>query len=380
MYELDTIACILAAMKYFLIAGEASGDQHGAALMRAILARDCQASFVVWGGDQMGALAGNLRMHYKNYSIMGFVEVLLNIFTIFKLIKQCKADIDAAKPDVLVLIDFPGFNLRMATFAKLRGIKVVYYIAPKVWAWKENRVKQLEQFVDKVLLILPFEPEFYQKYKANVVYVGNPSYEQVAQYKPQHDFLQANGLSDKPIIALLPGSREQEIHNMSPLMKQLAQSYSQYQFVFAGAPSLNPSLYEPYLTHNTHIVFNQTYALLSHSHAAIVCSGTATLETALFDVPQVCGYKANPLSYAIARLMVKIKYISLVNLCMNEKVITELIQHDWNIDTLSTEFEKILAGDTRTDMLAQYKKLKTLLKDSHTSQRSADEVLEVARS
>lgn len=362
-------------MKYFLIAGETSGDQHAASVMRAILTKDPQAEFSFWGGDAMAAVAPGLKMHYKHYSIMGFVEVLLNLRMIFKNMRICKNDIDHFKPDVLVLIDFPGFNLRMAKYAKQKGIKVAYYIAPKVWAWNEKRVKKLEQFTDLLLLILPFEETYFSQYRVDAKYVGNPSAEQVKNYQLQHP---KNSQQSKPIIALLPGSRMQEVQKMAPLMAELAQQYPAYQFVFAGAPALSQEVYQPYLHANVSIIYNQTYELLNNSTAAIVCSGTATLETALFGVPQVCGYKANSLSYLIAKNLVKIKYISLVNLCMDKPVIRELIQHDWNLNTLKQEFEKIISEEGRTQMLANYHTLQQGLQSKRASETAADAILELA--
>jgi lipid-A-disaccharide synthase len=362
-------------MKYFLIAGETSGDQHAASLMQAIQKNDLNAEFAFWGGDAMAAVSPGLKKHYKTYSIMGFVEVLLNIRNIFDQMRACKKDIVAFKPDVLILVDFPGFNLRMAAFAKSLQIKVAYYIAPKVWAWNEKRVKKLEQFTDLLLLILPFEETYFKPFNVNAVYVGNPSAEQVSNFQNQHP-VKAN--NHKPVIALLPGSRAQEVQKMAPLMAELAQLYPQYQFVFAGAPALSNEVYKPYLHANVSIVYNQTYELLHNSTAAIVCSGTATLETALFGVPQVCGYKANSLSYLIAKNLVRTKYISLVNLCMNKPVIRELIQHDWNLNTLKHEFEKILSQEGRTQMRNDYHTLREVLQSKQASETAANAILQLA--
>jgi lipid-A-disaccharide synthase len=363
-------------MKYFLIAGETSGDQHAASLMRAILTKDPHAIFAFWGGDAMAEVAAGLKMHYKKYSIMGFVEVLLNIRAIFKHIQACKNDIATFQPDVVILVDFPGFNLRIAKFAKQRGIKVAYYIAPKVWAWNEKRVKKLKQFTDLLLLILPFEESYFSKFKVNALYVGNPSAEQVVNYQIHHP----KHSNAKPIVALLPGSRLQEVQKMAPLMAELAKIYPGYQFVFAGAPALSPDVYAPYLHTNVSIVYNKTYELLNNSTAAIVCSGTATLETALFNVPQVCGYKANTVSYLIAKNLITIKYISLVNLCMNKPVIKELIQNDWNLISLKAAFESIISNEGRKAMLANYSTLINMLQSKRASNNAADAILGLVNS
>jgi len=364
-------------MKYFLIAGEASGDNHAADLIRAIKVRDAQAEFAFWGGDAMADASDGLRMHYKEYSIMGFIEVLLQIRKISNMMTQCKSHIMDFKPDVVILVDFPGFNLRIAEFCKQQSIKVIYYIAPKVWAWKEGRVKKLEQFTDKVLLILPFEETYFNQFKVNAVFVGNPSYEQVNKFVPDKMFVKNHLTENKPLIALLPGSRKQEIKQMLPLMSELAITYPNFQFIVAGAPSLQQKDYQKYTAPNLNVVFGKTYDILSYSKAAIVCSGTATLETALFGVPQLCGYKGNLISYLIARMLVNIKYISLVNLCLNKPLIKELIQFDWNKENVQREFEKIIGGQSREEMLAGYQDLKNLLQFEKASEKAADEILAV---
>jgi lipid-A-disaccharide synthase len=341
-----------AAMKYFIVAGEASGDLHGANLIKAIKLKDTQAEFQFWGGDLMQAQANGLLMHYKQTSIMGFVEVLLKIRTILGFIATCKRQILAFKPDVVILIDYPGFNLRIAAFAKHHGIKTVYYIAPKVWAWKENRAKKLEKFVDELLIIFPFEIAYFKKWKVKTSYIGNPLLDEINNFTADDHFKEKNNISaDKPIIALLPGSRKQEISATLPNMMKLADAYPQFEFIICAAPAIKPDFYTPFLSANTKIIYNKTYEVLHLAKAAIVCSGTATLETALFNVPQVCAYVANNVSYFIAKQFVKIKYISLVNLNLNKAAITELIQDDYTLENLKNEFEAILPNGKKHQVL-----------------------------
>jgi lipid-A-disaccharide synthase len=348
-------------MKYFIVAGEASGDLHGANLIKSIKQKDNSAQFNFWGGDKMAHQAQGLLMHYKNVSIMGFVEVLMNLRSIFANIDLCKKQINSFNPDVVILIDFPGFNLRIAEFCKSKGIKVVYYISPKVWAWKENRAKKLEKYVDLLLLIFPFEVDYFKKWNVKTAYVGNPLLDEIQQFIPNPAFRKQNQLSEKPIIALLPGSRKQEIKSTLPLMIKLAKPYPDYQFLVAGAPSISKEFYSAYENDNVKIIYNQTYDILSQSTAAIVCSGTATLETALFNIPQICAYVAHPISYRIAKMLVKIKYISLVNLNLNSEVICELIQDDFNENRLKLEFEAIMPnGNKREIILNDYASLRDL--------------------
>lgn len=367
-------------MKYFIIAGEASGDLHGGNLIRAIKQHDPSASFNFWGGDHMNAEAEGLLVHYKDVTIMGFVEVLMNLRTILGNIDRCKQQIDAFKPDVVVMIDYPGFNLRIAEYCKQQQIRTAYYIAPKVWAWKENRAKKLERFVDKLLLIFPFEVSYFKKWKVNAVFVGNPLLDAIADFKPDPLFRKNNGLGNREIIALMPGSRKQEISKILPKMTEATASYSQYQLVIAGAPGIDPEFYKPYLNERVSIVFGKTYDLLHQSTAAVVCSGTATLETALFNVPQVCGYIANPVSYAIAKLLVKIRYISLVNLNLDRDCITELIQNDFSVTNLHKELDAVLpGGGSRTRMLADYEELRGLLGGDGASSRAAVEIMSLTK-
>lgn len=353
-------------MKYFLIAGEASGDLHGANLIKAIRQQDPGAGFRFWGGDLMNAASDGLLMHYKNITIMGFVEVLFNLRTILRNIDLCKQHIMDYKPDAVILVDYPGFNLRIAEFCKQQGIRTVYYIAPKIWAWKEKRGEKLEKFIDLLLIIFPFEVDYFKKWEINTRYVGNPLLDEI---RPEP-------AEDRPKqIALLPGSRRQEISRILPVMLRVTDRFPEYTFTIAGAPGIGQEFYTPYLGPRVNIVFGETYRLLNHSTAAIVCSGTATLETALFNVPQVCGYVANPVSYAIARLLVKVPYISLVNLCLGKAAITELIQGDFTPERIEAELKKILpGGSNRQQQLSDYQVLKTLLGNEGASRKAASEI------
>lgn len=357
-------------MRYYIIAGEASGDLHGSNLIRAIHQYDTNATIQCWGGDKMQAAGATLVKHYRDLAFMGFVEVLMHLRTILRNIDFCKKDIAAFKPDVLVLIDYPGFNMRIAEWAKQRGIKVIYYISPQVWAWKENRVKKIKRDVDNMLVILPFEVDFYKNWQYPVTYVGHPLIQVIEQEQKQ---VPVNTLSAKPIIALLPGSRAQEIKVKLPEMLKMVPYYPNYQFIIAQAPSQPDSLYKDIIGDaDVLLANNQTYNLLKQAKAALVTSGTATLETALFGVPQVVCYKGNPISYWLATKLVKVKYISLVNLIMDKPVITELIQHDLNESSLKAELDKILFDETYKQQLREdYTKLWHLLGDSNASENAA---------
>lgn len=364
-------------MRYYIIAGEASGDLHGGNLIKALHEKDNEADIRCWGGDKMEAAGATLVRHYRDLAFMGFVEVLANLRTILRNIDFCKKDILAYKPDVLVLIDYPGFNLRIAEWARQQGLKVVYYISPQVWAWKANRVKKIRRDVDKMLVILPFETGYYKtKWDYNVTYVGHPLTE-VIQYEQEHVPVQK--LSDKPIIALLPGSRKQEIKVKLPIMLRMVERFPQYQFVVAQAPAQPESLYKELIGgKNVFIANNQTYNLLKQAMAALVTSGTATLETALFGVPEVVCYKGNAVSFWLATKLVDVKYISLVNLIMDKEVIKELIQDDFNETMLETELRKILEDkDYLQQMKQDYADLWNKLGTYSTSQLAADEILAV---
>lgn len=359
-------------MKYYLIAGEASGDMHGANLMRAIKNKDAAAEFRFWGGNKMAQIPNAVQVeHYKNTAFMGFVEVLKHLPAIFTYIKQCKEDIRNYQPDVVVFIDYPGFNLRIAKFVKEQGIKTVYYISPQVWAWKENRVKKIKQYIDKMLVILPFEKDFYKKWNYNVTYVGHPLLDEInANNYP------LNLKVDKPIIALLPGSRKQEIEKILPQFLSVVNDFPNYQFIVAGLSHINNEVYEKIIgNNNVLLVKDNTYGLLQHSHVAIVASGTATLETALFGVPLLVGYKGNFLSYYIGRMLVKIKFISLVNLIFDEKVVAELIQNTLNKENLQKELNVIIAGEKREKMQAKFQTLREKLGNAGASENAAEEVV-----
>lgn len=360
-------------MKYYLVAGEASGDLHGANLMKALKELDNQADFRFFGGDLMQAEGGTLVKHYADMAYMGFLEVALNLRTILQNMKACKRDILAWQPDVLVLIDFPGFNLKIAEFAKSKGLLVCYYISPKVWAWNQKRVLKIKRVVDHLFCILPFEVEFYKSWGMDIDYVGNPLLDAVDAFKPDSAFIEQNNLAGKKLIALLPGSRKQEISRLLPDMVAVADEYPSYQFVVAGAPSFNAGYYDQYLQgKNIPIVFNATYDLLHNAEAAIVASGTATLETALFNVPQVVVYKGSPVTIGIARMLIKIRFISLVNLIMDKLVVKELIQQDCNPVQISGELDNLLNNaNYRKAMLDNYDELDQRMGTPGASQKTA---------
>ena len=364
-------------MKYYIIAGEASGDLHGANLMRALLRQDADAQFRFWGGDAMQDVAGTPVRHIRELAIMGFVEVVTHLRSVMGNIRLCQQDLLQYKPDVLVTIDYPGFNLKMAKFAHQHGIKTVHYISPQLWAWKKGRIKGMRHSLDKLCYILPFEQEFYtQNHFPQAVYVGHPLLDAVAQYKENGSNPIQYG---KPVIALLPGSRRQEIKRVLPTLLELADRHPEYQFVIAGMTLIGEAFYAEMIGNRTHVslVKDQTYRLLSNASAAIVCSGTATLETALFNVPQVVCYRANAISVAIARRLIgtRIKYISLVNLIADRPIVTELIQDDLNISQLEKEFQRITNPESRQKMLEEYAYLHTLLGNAGASDRTALEII-----
>ncbi|WP_113637746.1 lipid-A-disaccharide synthase [Nubsella zeaxanthinifaciens] len=359
-------------MKYYLVAGEASGDLHGANLMKALKAEDANAEFRYFGGDKMQAQGGDLVKHYADMAFMGFTEVVLNLRTIFKNLRACKDDVLAYQPDVIILIDFPGFNLKIAEFAKFNNIKVCYYISPKVWAWNQKRVLKIKKIVDHLFCILPFEVDFYKTWGMKVDYVGNPLLDEIAVFKANTGFRIENKLSDKPIVALLPGSRKQEIDRLLPVMLGVTANFPEHQFVIAAAPTFGANYYQQFIGNkNVMLVFNQTYNLLHEAYAAVVASGTATLETALFNVPQVVVYKGGTISIAIARLLVKIRFISLVNLIVDRKIVTELIQEDCSVQKVTEELQQITSGTGRQQMLEDYKQLHELMGDAGASERTA---------
>ena len=362
-------------MKYYIIAGEASGDLHGANLMKALYKEDTNANIRFWGGDLMEQAGGTLVKHYRELAFMGFVEVLFNLKTILGNIKVCKKDILEFQPDVIIFIDYPGFNMRIAKWAKEMGIKTHYYISPQIWAWKENRITAIKRDVDKMYVILPFEKSFYEdKHHFPVEFVGHPLIDAIHN-QPAIDptvFKTENDLNEKPIIALLPGSRKQEITKMLAVMLSVVDDFPDYQFVIAGAPSQDYEFYERFITNkNIKFISNKTYDLLKIATAALVTSGTATLETALFKVPEVVCYKGSWASYQIAKRIITLKYISLVNLIMDEEVVTELIQEDFNSKNIKTELYKILQPSHREKLLQQYDLLEKKLGGIGASNKTA---------
>ena len=362
-------------MKYYIIAGEASGDLHGSNLMKALYKEDAQAKIRFWGGDLMQKAGGTLVKHYRELAFMGFIEVAFNLKTILNNIKFCKKDIENFNPDVIIFIDYPGFNMRIAKWAKEKGIKTHYYISPQIWAWKENRIKDIKRDFDKLYVILPFEKEFYEKkHHFPVEFVGHPLIDAINNRTLMDDatFRKENNLDKKPIIALLPGSRKQEISKMLSLMLSVVKDFPDYQFVIAGAPSQEYFFYSQFLQNeNVRFIANKTYDLLSVSCAALVTSGTATLETALFKVPEVVCYKGSWASYQIAKRIITLKYISLVNLIMDREVVTELIQDECNSKNIRKELEKLLDSNYRNKLLQQYDVLEEKLGGIGASAKTA---------
>lgn len=363
-------------MKYYLIAGEASGDLHGANLMKALQKQDASANFRYWGGDLMQEAGGYLVKHYRELAFMGFAEVVANLRTILNNISACKKDIQSFDPDVIIFIDYPGFNLRIAKWARKKGFKTHYYISPQIWAWKENRIKEIKRDVDAMYVILPFEKDFYEnKHKFPVHFVGHPLIDAIINRKQVNPniFKKENGLDERPIIALLPGSRKQEIRKMLKIMLSVVDNFQEYQFVIAGAPSQEFEFYAPFIKkQNVHILLNKTYDLLSISNSALVTSGTATLETALFKVPQVVCYKGSRVSYEIAKRVIKLKYISLVNLILDREVVTELIQSDFNSERLQNELTVILDPYQRAKLFLDYFDLEKQLGGKGASEKTAE--------
>ena len=367
-------------MKYYIIAGEASGDLHGSNLMKALLKQDPKAEFRFWGGDLMQQIGGTLVKHYRELAFMGFIEVVMNLRTIFKNLSFCKSDITQFSPDVIIFIDYPGFNLRIAKWAHQHNYRTHYYISPQIWAWKENRIKDIKRDIDAMYVILPFEKEFYeQKHQFNVHFVGHPLIDAIASRNPidERVFREKHNLNAKPIIALLPGSRKQEIKKMLKIMLSITDDFRDYQFVIAGAPSQDYEFYKSFIkTSNIAFISNATYDLLSVSTAALVTSGTATLETALFKVPEVVCYKGSWLSYQIGKRVVNLEFISLVNLIMNKEVVTELIQGDFNKRRLKTELQKILDTTNRELMFEAFFELEQKLGGKGASHKTAKLIVE----
>ena len=363
-------------MRYYIIAGEASGDLHASNLIREILNLEPASEFRAWGGDLMRAEGAELVRHYRDLAFMGFTEVIKNLRTIFRNIDFCKKDILKYKPDVLILVDYPGFNLRISEFAKKQGIRVFYYISPQVWAWKESRVKKIKRDVERMFVILPFEKDFYKKFGMETDFVGHPLLDAIEQkrnmFPNRAEFLSRHTLPDKPLIALLPGSRKQEIETILPIMLSVIKDFPNYQFVIARAPSLPTDFYKNIIgSTGVPIIEGNTYELLSISEAALVTSGTATLETALLGVPEVVCYKGGRISYLIARSLVKVEYISLVNLIMEKEVVKELIQDELNTKNLSDELRKLLDPENRKKLLRDFDFLKEKLGGQGASKKAA---------
>ena len=371
-------------MKYYVIAGERSGDLHAANLIKALKAEDPQAQFRAWGGEGVQLAGAELVTHYRQMAFMGFLEVIKNLRTISGFLKTCRQDILAWQPDAVILVDYAGFNMRIARFCKRHGIRTFYYISPKVWAWNQNRAYKIKANVDRMFVIFPFEKDFYNRFDYAVDYVGNPLLDEISAFTPNADFLNSNGLSPKPIIALLPGSRHQEVEKMLVLMVQAAQLLEaklpgKYQFVVAGVGNLPQTLYNrivsfenPKPTLSVRVVYDQSYDLLSHATSALVTSGTATLETALFGVPQVVCYRTSGFSYRIAKALIKVKYLSLVNIIADSPIVPELIQDELTPQNSISELSQTLPGALQREaQLEGYRKLKELLGEPGASKRTA---------
>jgi lipid-A-disaccharide synthase len=366
-------------MKYYVIAGEPSGDLHASNMMKELLLLDKNIEFRFWGGDLMEAVTHQKpRKHIKDLAFMGFVEVAKNIRTIFKNIAFCKQDILEFKPEILILVDYPGFNLRIADWAKQQGIRVFYYISPTIWAWKENRVEIVKRSVEKMFVILPFEVAVYKKHNYSADYVGHPLLDAIEQEKSslpdKASFIAKNNLNNRPIIAVLPGSRKQEIERMFSIMLDVVSDFKDYQFVIAGTTNLPKEAYQMAVDMGLKVVFNQTYALMQNAHAGIIKSGTSTLESALFRLPQVVCYKGGTVSYSIAKMVVggRVKYIGLPNLILDKPVVKELIQTDLTSKNLKEELTKIISGPAREEMLKEYDGLIKLLGNSGASKKVAE--------
>ncbi|SDL04984.1 lipid-A-disaccharide synthase [Catalinimonas alkaloidigena] len=359
-------------MRYYIIAGERSGDLHASNLIRSLQEQDPEATLRGWGGDYMENAGCELVRHYKDLAFMGFTEVLLHLNTFRKALQACKDDIQQWQPDVVILVDFSGFNLRIARFVKTLGIPVFYYISPKIWAWNQKRVHMIRAVVDRMFVILPFEKDFYGSFDYNVDYVGNPLCDAIRQFEPNPNFREENGLDERPIIAVLPGSRAQEIERTIHFMVSVLPPFMDYQFVIAAVTSLPRSVYEPWRRNNIRVVYDQTYDLLSQADVAMVTSGTATLETAMFNVPQVVCYKSSYPTYLIAKALIKVDYISLVNLIAGREVVKELIQDEFTPSNLMKELDRLLKNETyRQRVLEGYADIREKLGPPGASEKAA---------
>ena len=376
-------------MKYYLIVGEASGDLHASHLMAALREEDPRAEFRFYGGDLMGEVGGTMVKHYRELAYMGFIPVLLHLRTIFKNMKLCKEDIVSWSPDVVILVDYPGFNLKIAEFVHAHtAIPVYYYISPKIWAWKEYRIKNIKRDVDELFSILPFEVDFYQKHNYPVRYVGNPTVDEVAAYKAEHkesfgEFAFRNDLGEKPLIALLAGSRKQEIKDNLPDMLRAASGFTSHSLVIAGAPGIEPAYYSKYIgQHNVRLIFDQTYALLQQADVALVTSGTATLEAALFGVPQVVCYHT-PVGKIVSflrKLIIKVKFISLVNLIADKEIVKELVADTMTVTNISEELDKLIRNNSyRNTMLEGYRDVYSRLGPPGAPAKAAREMVKLLK-
>jgi lipid-A-disaccharide synthase len=375
-------------MKYYLVAGEASGDLHGSNLMKELKLADPNAEFRFFGGDLMQAVGGDLVKHYREMAFMGIVDVVLNMKSINRNMKFCKTDILQFNPDVLILIDYPGFNLRIAEFAKQNNIKVFYYISPKIWAWKEYRVKKIKRVIDRMFTIFPFETEFYRKHNFEVDYVGNPTLDSIAEFRSKalsrKEFFEKNGLDNRPVVALLAGSRVHEIKYLLPLMLEMAEQFTGFQFIIAGVNSINPEVYNKIIQNKpVKLIFGQTYDILNNAHTALVASGTATLETALFDVPQTVIYKMEGgwlVDVIFRNFVLKPIAASLPSIIVNKVIIKEFIQMKMTFANVKTEMEKLLFDENyRKQILADYQRLKEILGETGSSKRAAQKMVELLK-
>lgn len=367
-------------MKYYIIAGEASGDLHASNLMKELKKLDQEADFRYWGGDLMASQGGTLVRHYRDTAYMGVWEVLINLKSIFRNLNDCREDILRYRPDVVILVDYPGFNLRIAKFAHHHGFRVFYYISPKIWAWNTRRVKRIKKWVDKMFTILPFETDFFARHNVPVVYSGNPIldaiHDRANKNETREEFLNRHQLPEQPIIALLPGSRKQEIERLLPDMLAIKNYFPEHQFIIAGAPAFQLDYYKQFFSSGeVKVLFNETYSLLEHSAAALVTSGTATLEAALLNCPQVVCYKmwGGAITNFIAKkIIIKVPYISLVNLIAGKQVVTELFQIDMTREALKNELEKIIYDTSyRQKMLAEYDRLRQIMGEPGCSHKTA---------
>ncbi len=374
MVKKDTTITDENIKKLFFIAGEKSGDLHGGNLIKALKSTNPNLAIEAWGGERMQAEGALLKNHYSNMAFMGLWEVIKNLWTIQKNFKKCKADILEFKHEAVVLIYYAGFNLKIAKFCKLNQIKVIYYISPKVWAWNTKRALKIKDLVDLMLVIFPFEVDFYEKFGFKVCYVGNPLMDEIGGFTPNQAFRNINQISEKPIVAILPGSRKQEVEYMLQQMTELAAYYPQYQFIIAGVNNLPKSIYE---SGQLKVIYNDTYNLLVNSEAALVTSGTATLETALLNIPQIVCYKTSEFTYQIGMMLIKVPFASLVNLIMEKEVVKELIQHKFNLENLKIELGKIIKGGINRDtVLLEYLRLKAKVGEIGASEKAAKKISE----